>query len=71
MMHKSINYVTSCLPFFRELGIGIVSYSPLGRGFFASGPKLVENLDNNDFRKASAEAFWMTCLIDEPYITCG
>jgi aryl-alcohol dehydrogenase-like predicted oxidoreductase len=40
------------VPTCRELGIGIVSYSPLGRGFFASGPKLVENLDNNDFRKA-------------------
>ncbi|CAL9238039.1 unnamed protein product [Arabidopsis halleri] len=42
------------VPTCRELGIGIVAYSPLGRGFFASGPKLVENLDNNDFRKASA-----------------
>ncbi|KAG7585119.1 NADP-dependent oxidoreductase domain [Arabidopsis thaliana x Arabidopsis arenosa] len=40
------------VPTCRELGIGIVSYSPLGRGFFASGPKLVDNLDNNDFRKA-------------------
>ncbi|CAH8256340.1 unnamed protein product [Arabidopsis lyrata] len=40
------------VPTCRELGIGIVSYSPLGRGFFASGPKLVENLVNNDFRKA-------------------
>ncbi|KAG2277176.1 hypothetical protein Bca52824_059731 [Brassica carinata] len=41
------------VPACRELGIGIVSYSPLGRGFFASGPKLVENLDNDDFRKAT------------------
>ncbi|ESQ29415.1 hypothetical protein EUTSA_v10023869mg [Eutrema salsugineum] len=40
-----------------ELGIGIVAYSPLGRGFFASGPKLLENLDNNDYRKASTYAF--------------
>ncbi|KAG7588136.1 NADP-dependent oxidoreductase domain superfamily [Arabidopsis suecica] len=39
------------IPTCRELGIGIVAYSPLGRGFFASGPKLVEKLDNNDFRK--------------------
>ncbi|KAL1210771.1 putative aldo-keto reductase 4 [Cardamine amara subsp. amara] len=39
------------VPTCRELGIGIVAYSPLGRGFFASGPKLVENLDKNDFRK--------------------
>jgi len=50
----SVNHVTSnSLSFFRELGIGIVAYSPLGRGFFASGPKLVENLEKNDFRKAS------------------
>ncbi|KAG7650105.1 NADP-dependent oxidoreductase domain [Arabidopsis thaliana x Arabidopsis arenosa] len=40
------------IPTCRELGIGIVAYSPLGRGFFASGPKLVENLEKNDFRKA-------------------
>ncbi|ESQ29419.1 hypothetical protein EUTSA_v10023904mg [Eutrema salsugineum] len=39
------------VPTCRELGIGIVAYSPLGKGFFASGPKLVENLNNNDFRK--------------------
>ncbi|KAL9860593.1 putative perakine reductase [Arabidopsis thaliana] len=41
------------IPTCRELGIGIVAYSPLGRGFFASGPKLAlprfqeENLDHN------------------------
>ncbi|RVW24296.1 putative aldo-keto reductase 3 [Vitis vinifera] len=39
------------VPTCRELGIGIVAYSPLGRGFFSSGTKLVENLSNNDFRK--------------------
>ncbi|KFK30952.1 hypothetical protein AALP_AA6G048900 [Arabis alpina] len=39
------------VPTCRELGSGIVAYSPLGRGFFASGPKLVEKLDNDDFRK--------------------
>ncbi|XP_010451780.1 PREDICTED: probable aldo-keto reductase 6 [Camelina sativa] len=41
------------IPTCRELGIGIVAYRPLGRGFFASGPKLVENLDKDDYRKAS------------------
>ncbi|CAH8296000.1 unnamed protein product [Eruca vesicaria subsp. sativa] len=46
-----IHQYSCSLSFFRELGIGIVSYSPLGRGFFASGPKLVEKLDNDDFRK--------------------
>ncbi|XP_052207295.1 probable aldo-keto reductase 4 [Diospyros lotus] len=39
------------VPTCRELGIGIVAYSPLGRGFFSSGPKIVENASNNDFRK--------------------
>ncbi|KAG5231917.1 Energy production and conversion [Salix suchowensis] len=47
------------VPTCRELGIGIVSYSPLGRGFLSSGPKWLrafqrhlprfqpENLDHN------------------------
>nr|XP_027116995.1 auxin-induced protein PCNT115-like [Coffea arabica] len=39
------------IPTCRELGIGIVAYSPLGRGFFSSGPKLVENLAEGDCRK--------------------
>ncbi|KFK30951.1 hypothetical protein AALP_AA6G048800 [Arabis alpina] len=39
------------IPTCRELGIGIVAYSPLGRGFLASGPKLVDNLDQDDYRK--------------------
>ncbi|KAL7081488.1 hypothetical protein ACP275_14G043000 [Erythranthe tilingii] len=39
------------VPTCRELGIGIVPYSPLGRGFFSTGPKLMENLSEGDFRK--------------------
>ncbi|XWS13298.1 hypothetical protein CRYUN_Cryun36dG0025400 [Craigia yunnanensis] len=39
------------IPTCRELGIGIVAYSPLGRGFFSSGPKLVETFSDDDFRK--------------------
>ncbi|MCL7040349.1 hypothetical protein MKW94_001923 [Papaver nudicaule] len=39
------------IPTCRELGIGIVTYSPLGRGFFLSGAKLVDNLADNDMRK--------------------
>ncbi|XP_058201563.1 probable aldo-keto reductase 2 [Rhododendron vialii] len=39
------------VPTCRELGIGIVAYSPLGRGFFSSGPKMAENLATDDFRK--------------------
>ncbi|KAK2967206.1 hypothetical protein RJ640_022462 [Escallonia rubra] len=34
-----------------ELGIGIVAYSPLGRGFLSSGPQLVGSLLDDDFRK--------------------
>ncbi|XXG49527.1 hypothetical protein AAC387_Pa02g3693 [Persea americana] len=40
------------VPTCRELGIGIVAYSPLGRGFLSSGPKIVDTLSNNDFRKS-------------------
>ncbi|KAK9184796.1 hypothetical protein WN943_025147 [Citrus x changshan-huyou] len=39
------------VPTCRELGIGIVAYSPLGRGFFSSGPKLVESFSKEDFRQ--------------------
>jgi len=39
------------IPTCRELGIGIVPFSPLGKGFFTSGPKIVENLADNDFRR--------------------
>ncbi|CAL5394918.1 unnamed protein product [Camellia sinensis] len=39
------------IPTCRELGIGIVAYSPLGRGFFSSGAKMAENLTENDARK--------------------
>lgn len=39
------------VPTCRELGIGIVAYSPLGRGFLSSGPKMLENLSDSDFRK--------------------
>lgn len=41
------------IPTCRELGIAIVAYSPLGLGFFAKGPKLIENIDNANYRKAT------------------
>lgn len=37
--------------FYRELGIGIVAYSPLSRGFFGSGAKSADNLSERDIRK--------------------
>ncbi|KAL2506337.1 putative aldo-keto reductase 4 [Abeliophyllum distichum] len=39
------------IPTCRELGIGIVAYSPLGRGFLSSGPKQFETFPEGDFRK--------------------
>ncbi|MFS7916349.1 putative perakine reductase [Helianthus anomalus] len=39
------------IPTCRELGIGIVPFAPLGSGFFASGPKVMDNLADDDYRK--------------------
>jgi aryl-alcohol dehydrogenase-like predicted oxidoreductase len=39
------------LPTCRELGIGFVAYSPLGRGFLSGRFKGPEDLDENDFRR--------------------
>ena len=39
------------LPTLRELGIGLVPYSPLGRGFLSGRFKSPEELDEGDFRR--------------------
>ncbi len=39
------------LPLLRELGIGLVPFSPLGRGFLAGGVKRAEELPEGDFRR--------------------
>jgi aryl-alcohol dehydrogenase-like predicted oxidoreductase len=39
------------LPTCRELGIGFVPYSPLGRGFLSGRFSSPEDLDSNDFRR--------------------
>ena len=39
------------LPTCRELGIGFVAYSPLGRGFLSGRFKTPEDLDADDFRR--------------------
>ncbi|KAJ4716552.1 NAD(P)-linked oxidoreductase superfamily protein [Melia azedarach] len=39
------------IPTCRELGIGIVAYSPLGRGFLSLGKKLTESFTKEDFRQ--------------------
>jgi aryl-alcohol dehydrogenase-like predicted oxidoreductase len=40
------------IPTCRELGIGFVPYSPLGRGFLSGRFKSPEELDANDFRRS-------------------
>jgi aryl-alcohol dehydrogenase-like predicted oxidoreductase len=39
------------LPTVRELGIGFVAYSPLGRGFLPGRIRSADDLDENDFRR--------------------
>jgi len=39
------------LPACRELGIGFVAYSPLGRGFLTGRIRSVNDLESNDFRR--------------------
>jgi aryl-alcohol dehydrogenase-like predicted oxidoreductase len=41
------------LPVLRELGIGFVPYSPLGRGFLTGAIRSVDQLDDNDFRRVN------------------
>jgi aryl-alcohol dehydrogenase-like predicted oxidoreductase len=42
---------TEILPTIRELGIGFVPYSPLGRGFLTGTVRSVDDLEENDFRR--------------------
>jgi aryl-alcohol dehydrogenase-like predicted oxidoreductase len=44
---------TAVLPALRELGIGFVPYSPLGRGFLTGQVTSVDDLDADDFRRTS------------------
>jgi aryl-alcohol dehydrogenase-like predicted oxidoreductase len=41
------------LPTCRELGIGFVAYSPLGRGFLTGAIRSVEDLEEGDYRRFS------------------
>jgi len=40
------------IPTLRELGIGLVAYSPLGRGFLSGRFSSPDELDTNDFRRS-------------------
>jgi len=54
---KHISELSPLCDYFRELGIGIVAYSPLGRGFLCSGAKLVDSLSEQDFRKVNSNYY--------------
>ena len=41
------------LPLLRELGIGLVPYSPLGRGFLTGQVRSIEDLDEDDMRRSN------------------
>jgi aryl-alcohol dehydrogenase-like predicted oxidoreductase len=41
------------IPSLRELGIGLVAYSPLGRGFLSGEIRSLDDLDPDDFRRHS------------------
>lgn len=41
------------LPTLRELGIALVAYSPLGRGFLTGAFKSIDDLDEDDYRRHS------------------
>ena len=51
------NLEDEILPTLRELGIGLVPYSPLGRGFLTGAIKSVDDLVENDWRRANNPRF--------------
>ncbi len=44
---------TWTLPVLRELGIGFVAYSPLGRGMLTGKVRSIDELEDSDFRKTN------------------
>ncbi len=47
------NLEADVIPVLRELGIGLVAFSPLGRGFLTGEVKRAEELPEDDFRRTS------------------
>jgi aryl-alcohol dehydrogenase-like predicted oxidoreductase len=41
------------LPACRELGVGLVAYSPLGRGFLSGQFRSIDDLDDDDWRRSN------------------
>jgi aryl-alcohol dehydrogenase-like predicted oxidoreductase len=41
------------LPVLRELGVGLVPYAPLGRGFLTGGIRTLDDLDADDWRRTN------------------
>jgi aryl-alcohol dehydrogenase-like predicted oxidoreductase len=51
------------LPTLRDLGVGLVPYSPLGRGFLAGAGNSLDQLAANDFRRSMPR--WQADVIDK------
>jgi len=52
-MYEDWDIEAEVLPGLRELGIGFVAYSPLGRGFLTGQFKKFEDLAADDYRRSS------------------
>src|SRR5262245_35804184 len=50
------NLEPAIIPLLRELGIGLVPFAPLGRGFLAGGVKRAEEYPEDDFRRKDPRA---------------
>ncbi|MGD8367446.1 MAG: aldo/keto reductase [Desulfobacterales bacterium] len=46
------NLEEEIIPLLRELGVGLVPFSPLGRGFLTGTARRAEDLEEDDFRKS-------------------
>ena len=51
MIHSVVDLQKDLIPLLRELGIGIVTYSPLGRGFLTGSIAELADLSSDDRRR--------------------
>lgn len=58
-----------------ELGIALIAYSPLGRGFLAGGYKTPEDLKEGGFRKTQprfqGESFYLNLKVVDAVVSAG